>query len=280
MNVGRWWKLGAIGTAGTSTTTYNDTIITGGGGGGGGTVDGFGTTGYIAIWTASNTIQNSPIDFGITTANVVTIAAALSGLSFAIGLNTIIPPTATGYHGSGVGDVKVQMSDGTGTSTHLAVFNTTGGLTDGGTIPAQVYPGAGVPVSTGSAWTTSLTTSSVTAGTAGATADGGAATPTTGTVVWQGVIPYSGIITGWFIMATTSGSAQWDVKTASSISGIGSTSSIVASAPPVMSSAQQASSTTLTGWTTAVTAGTLIQFILTSVVTCTKVTVELQIQKT
>ena len=44
----------------------------------------------------------------------------------------VLPPSLTGYHGTGSGDVKVQLSDGTGTLNHLAIFNATGGLTDGG----------------------------------------------------------------------------------------------------------------------------------------------------
>ena len=52
-----------------------------------------------------------------------------------VGGNTVVPSKSTGFHGTGSGDVKVQMSDGSGTSAHLATFNSTGGLTDGG--PAQ-----------------------------------------------------------------------------------------------------------------------------------------------
>ena len=60
----------------------------------------------------------------------------MSVISLAIGSNIVIPTTATGYHGTGVGDVKVQLSDGTGTSGHVATYDATGGLTDGGSIPA------------------------------------------------------------------------------------------------------------------------------------------------
>jgi hypothetical protein len=49
--------------------------------------------------------------------------------------NVVIPNAATGYHGTGAGDTKVQLSDGTGTSGHIATYDATGGLTDGGSVP-------------------------------------------------------------------------------------------------------------------------------------------------
>ena len=49
----------------------------------------------------------------------------------------VLPSTLTGYHG-GASDVKVQMSDGTGTSAHLAAFDTNGGLTDAGVLGASL----------------------------------------------------------------------------------------------------------------------------------------------
>jgi hypothetical protein len=52
-------------------------------------------------------------------------------------IQNAIPSTATGYHGTGAGDVKVQLSDGTGTSGYVAVYDATGGLTNGSGIPAS-----------------------------------------------------------------------------------------------------------------------------------------------
>jgi hypothetical protein len=54
---------------------------------------------------------------------------------------TLLPSTLTGSHGTGAGDVKVQLSDGTGKSTHLAVFDANGGLTDGGAVPSSGISG-------------------------------------------------------------------------------------------------------------------------------------------
>ena len=70
----------------------------------------------------------------VTNDSLGTIKTTVSTLANANGVT--IPPTLTGYHGSGVGDVKVQFSDGTGTSGYAAVYDSTGGLTDGGGAPA------------------------------------------------------------------------------------------------------------------------------------------------
>ena len=50
---------------------------------------------------------------------------------------TLLPSTLTGYHGTGAGDVKVQLTDGTGTSGYIAVYDANGGLTNGSSIPAS-----------------------------------------------------------------------------------------------------------------------------------------------
>ncbi|MGO9316445.1 MAG: hypothetical protein ACLPXT_12410 [Terracidiphilus sp.] len=67
---------------------------------------------------------------------------------------TLLPSTLTGYHGTGAGDVKVQLSDGTGTSTHLAAFDANGGLTDGGA-PSSL-PGTVVQTNQANTFSTGL----------------------------------------------------------------------------------------------------------------------------
>jgi hypothetical protein len=93
------------------------------------------------------------------------------------------------------------------------------------------------------------------------------------------VVPYAGTITGWTILGDVSGSAQVTVKK-SSYSGFPSTTSIVASAPIVLASAQKATSSSLTGWTTAFAAGDIFEFWLDSATTCTYLAVELQTRRT
>ncbi len=109
---------------------------------------------------------------------------------------------------------------------------------------------------------------SVQAGGFGITIDGGGSAPATGSKGYLQVT-YSGTITGWTLLADVSGSAQITVKK-STYAGFPTTSSIVASAPPALTSAQGATSTTLTGWTTTVTANDILEFNLDSVTTCTR----------
>jgi hypothetical protein len=59
-----------------------------------------------------------------------------------------------------------------------------------------------------------------------------------------------------------------------------STSSICASAKPTISSAQRAQDSTLTGWTTAIAAGDILEFNVDSATTVTNATVALKVTKT
>lgn len=124
-------------------------------------------------------------------------------------------------------------------------------------------------------------TASATAGTGavGVTVDGGASVPGTGIKGYLKV-PYNCTIIGWTIMANQSGSAVFDVKYATSVSGIGSTTSLTGTAQPTLSGAQAIDSTTLTGWMVTLTSGMLLEFDLTSVLSVTRVTLELTLQKT
>jgi len=107
--------------------------------------------------------------------------------------------------------------------------------------------------------------------------DGGGSAPATGSKGYVQV-PYNATITGWTMLANVSGSAQITVKK-STYSGFPTTSSIVASAPPAISSAQNATSTTLTGWTTSLTLGDVLEFNLDSVTTITRLILQLQVTR-
>jgi hypothetical protein len=109
------------------------------------------------------------------------------------------------------------------------------------------------------------------------TIDGGGATPTTGSKAFL-QIPFDGTITGWTLISDVSGSASITVKK-STFAAFPTNSSIVASAPPALSSQQSATSTTLTGWTTAVAAGDVLEFVLASVTTIKRLILELQITR-
>ena len=142
---------------------------------------------------------------------------------FKISGNVVVPSTATGFHG-GSGDVKVQMSDGTGTSGHLASFDATGGLTDGGAPPTPYTPIANIQITTG---TTAIPALSCTTNTA---------TPMTGLLTTSVIISPTPTtdttsITGWgavgglsFSYYVTAGTFNWSVcnTTSSSITPGGS----------------------------------------------------------
>jgi hypothetical protein len=113
--------------------------------------------------------------------------------------------------------------------------------------------------------------------TAGIAIDGGGSTPTTGSKGFLQV-PFAGTITGWTLIADVSGSASITVKK-STFAAFPTNSSIVASAPPTLSSQQNATSTTLTGWTTAVAAGDVLEFVLASATTVKRLVLELQIAR-
>lgn len=88
-------------------------------------------------------------------------------------------------------------------------------------------------------------------------------------------VPFSMTITGWTILADQSGSIVVDVNK-STYSGFPSTASIAGSELPTLSSAQKNQDLTLSTWTTAVTAGDILEFEVDSVSTVTRVTVAIR----
>lgn len=110
----------------------------------------------------------------------------------------------------------------------------------------------------------------------GITIDGGGSSPGIGSKGYIQV-PVACTIVSWTLVADVSGSAQITVKKCA-YSGFPTTSSIVASAQPKLASAQIATSSTLTGWTTSISATDVLEFNLDSVTTCTRLTLELVVQ--
>lgn len=93
-------------------------------------------------------------------------------------------------------------------------------------------------------------------------------------------VPFSCVINSWVIGGDTTGSIQFDIwKVAYASYPPTVANSIVASAPPSVTSATSNSSSTLTGWTTAITAGDCIRISVTSVSSFTKVTLALQVTR-
>jgi hypothetical protein len=110
--------------------------------------------------------------------------------------------------------------------------------------------------------------------------DGGGATITTG-VKGDLEIPFGCTVQGWTLMADQSGSIVVDVWKdgyANFPPVVGD--SITASAKPTVSAATKGQSSTLTGWTTAISAGDILRFNVDSVSSCQRVTLSLKVKKT
>lgn len=97
----------------------------------------------------------------------------------------------------------------------------------------------------------------------------------TGTTA-QVVAPYAGTITGWRILGTPAATVEVDVrKKAGAVPS--SADTIVASDPPALTAASVASSTALTGWTTAVAAGDVLVMSVTANNLTTRITLVLEV---
>lgn len=107
----------------------------------------------------------------------------------------------------------------------------------------------------------------------------GTTVPTAGTTfqIWN--IPHAFRIVSATMGADASGSAVITIG-ADSYPNVPdfTTDKITASAPPTLSSARNSLDTTLTGWTTTFATGTTLNFELTSVSTCKRVDLTLEIE--
>jgi len=109
------------------------------------------------------------------------------------------------------------------------------------------------------------------------TIDGGGQPITTG-IKGYVTVPYACTIAGYSIQADQPGSIVLDIwKAAGVIPTVAN--SITASAKPALSSAQLIQSTTLTGWTTNISANDVVGFNVDSASTIQRVTLVLNCQK-
>lgn len=111
------------------------------------------------------------------------------------------------------------------------------------------------------------------------TIDGGGNVPATGTPKGYIEIPCNCTIVRSTLMADQSGSAVLSIVSASFV-GFPPSASIVASAPPTLSTQQASQDTTLVGWTVNQTAGNILGIGLTSITTCTRLTLSLLCTRT
>lgn len=110
--------------------------------------------------------------------------------------------------------------------------------------------------------------------------DGGGVAVTTG-VKGDLEIPFDCVIDQWTLLADQSGSAVVDIwmdTYANAPPVIGDV--ITASAKPTLSSAVKAQSSTLTGWTTSIPAGSILRFNVNSASTVQRLTLSLRIKRT
>lgn len=115
-------------------------------------------------------------------------------------------------------------------------------------------------------------------GSLGIVIDGGGSAISTGTKGYL-YCPYAGTITAATLIADQSGSCVIDVWKAAYPTVPNSGNSITASAKPTLSSAQVSQDSTLTGWTTLVSAGDVLGFHVDSATTLTRVSLTLSVTK-
>jgi hypothetical protein len=110
--------------------------------------------------------------------------------------------------------------------------------------------------------------------------DGAGAAITTG-IKGDMRLDFGCTITGWALLADQAGSIVVDLWKAA-LAGFPPTSAnvITASAKPTLSAADHASSTALTGWTTAVAAGDVLRYNVNSAATVQRVTLALSLVRT
>jgi hypothetical protein len=108
--------------------------------------------------------------------------------------------------------------------------------------------------------------------------DGGGAA-LSGTVTRCSQVNYGGTINKATVISDVSGSATVDVRTVAygSYTGPGSASTITASDTPALSSAVKYQDSTLTGWTTSLTANTVVCFVLSSPSTVTWIAANIEV---
>jgi hypothetical protein len=140
------------------------------------------------------------------------------------------------------GSLSVTGSTNSTGSGHIVTYNTASGLYSH-TLPDTFI-------------------SNIKSGSFGVTIDGNGGVITIGQKGYI-TVPYNGTITDWEILADQTGSCNIDVRK-STFSGFPTQTSITGSAPISMSAAQKATSTTLTGWTSSISAGDVFGFTLIS----------------
>src|SRR5262245_52184625 len=175
---------------------------------------------------------------------------------------------------------SAQITDGSVANADLANM-ATGTLKGRGTagtgVPEDIAIGTGLVIAAGPSLTCSFNerTSSITF-----IIDGGGSVITTGLKGFLEV-PFACALDQWTLLADQTGSIVVDVWKDTYANFPPTVADVItASAKPTISSAQKGQSSTLTGWTTSITAGDILAFNVNSVTSITKVTLSLRAIKT
>lgn len=198
--------------------------------------------------------------------------------------------------GGGAGAAPSTTTTGTGVLTAAGnAVNTNGGLLTMPSTPsngqlligngtnytnATITAGTGIAVTNGSGSITVAQSSNGLISALEFVIDGGGATLTTG-IKGDLEIPFACTITQWTLLADQSGSVVvdiWKDTYANYPPTVADT--ITASAKPTITSSTKGQSSTLTGWTTSVSAGDTIRFNIDSVTTIQRVTISLKVTRT
>ncbi len=107
--------------------------------------------------------------------------------------------------------------------------------------------------------------------------DGGGSAILTGSKGFL-VVDFACTIQNNTLLADQSGSIVVDIKKID-YATFPTTVSICAAAKPTLSTAQKSQDATLTGWTTAITAGDILEYVVDSATTVTRVTLSLKVVK-
>lgn len=108
--------------------------------------------------------------------------------------------------------------------------------------------------------------------------DAGDSALTTG-IKGQIEVPFNCTITAAVLIADQAGSIVVDIKR-STYSGFPTTASIAAAAKPTLSASQKMQDSTLSGWTTTLSAGDIIEYVVDSASTVQRVLVSLMVERT
>jgi hypothetical protein len=209
-----------------------------------------------------------------TASNVTgTVAIANGGTgitSFGTGVATALGQNVTGSGG-------IALATSPSFTTPLLGTPTSGTLTNCTNLPLSTGVTGTLSLSNGG---TGITTSSngVTVNDLIFIIDGSGSAITAGSKGYLEV-PFACTISQWTLLADVSGSITIGIAKAA-YSGFPTTTSIVASAAPALSSAQKAQSSSLTGWTTTITAGDILEFSASSITNVTRITIALKVTRT